>query len=148
MKDRIWVGFESLEDTKLPLEWKKGAFGSVLEFRGCVRNTNEGKEVAAIEYEAHHALAVKSLHEIRANLLGEFPDIADILIFHRTGKLLLGETSLLIGVASPHRKNAFAVCQKIIDEIKRSTPIWKHEYYSTNEKAWLSGTSLNSEKNS
>jgi molybdopterin synthase catalytic subunit len=148
MKDRIGVGFESLENTKLPSEWKNGAFGSVLEFRGCVRNTNEGKEVEAIEYEAHHTLAVKSLDEIRANLLKEFSDIVDILIFHRTGRLLLGETSLLIGVASPHRKNAFAVCQKIIDEIKRSTPIWKHECYSTNEKAWLAGTSLNTEKTS
>jgi molybdopterin synthase catalytic subunit len=104
MKDRIGVGFESLENTKLPSEWKNGAFGSVLEFRGCVRNTNEGKEVEAIEYEAHHTLAVKSLDEIRANLLKEFSDIVDILIFHRTGRLLLGETSLLIGVASPHRK--------------------------------------------
>lgn len=147
MKDRIWVGIESLEDTKLPPEWKKGAFGSVLEFRGCVRNTNEGKEVEAIEYEAHHQLAEKSLHEIRAKLLEEFPDIADILIFHRVGNLQLGETSLLIGVASPHRENAFTVCQKIIDEIKKVTPIWKHEHYSTNEKAWLSGASLKASNN-
>jgi molybdopterin synthase catalytic subunit len=148
MKDRIRVEFESLEDTKLPSEWKKGDFGSILEFRGCVRNTNEGKEVEAIVYEAHRPLAEKSLREIRENLLKEFPDIVDILIFHRTGRLLLGETSLLIGVASPHRKNAFTVCQKIIDEIKRRTPIWKHEYYSSSEKAWLPGTSLNTEKTS
>lgn len=143
MNQRIWVGSESIEDKKLPLLWREGAYGSILEFRGCVRNINEGKEVEGMEYEAHLPLAKKSLNEIRNNLLAEFPDVADILIFHRIAKLSLGETSLLVGVASAHRKNAFMVCQKIIDEIKRVTPIWKREFYVDQQAAWLAGNPLN-----
>lgn len=142
MQSLIWVGTESLENTKLPREWYKGSAGAVIEFRGCVRNENEGREVEGMHYDAHPLLATKSLVDIRAAILRECPVLADVFIYHRVGTLALGETSLLIGVASPHRIAAFAACQKIIDEIKRVTPIWKREFYVDQTAAWLDGTSL------
>jgi len=141
-KTRIWVGSQSLETTPLPQSWRQGTNGAVIEFRGCVRNINEGREVCGIDYDAHLPLARKALEEIRNEILEASPQLGDVLIFHRTGRLSLGETSLLVGVASPHRKEAFRACEDIIIEIKKRVPVWKRELYADESEAWLKGYSL------
>lgn len=145
-KSRIWVGTKSIENILLPSSWYRGGSGAVIDFRGCVRNLNEGRPVSGIEYDAFLPLAMQSLEEIRNETLQKYKSLEDLLIYHRVGLLNLGETSLIVGVASPHRKDAFAACQEIIDLIKKRTPVWKRELYIEGESQWLPGSSLAKEE--
>lgn len=143
MKERhIWVTKESLEDISIPKAWKEGDYGSVIWFLGCVRNLHDSKRVSGMTYDCHLALAETSLVEIRNEYLHKNKDISDILIYHRVGILELGETSLIVGVASAHRANAFEVCNDMVKDIKSRIPIWKYEHYVDAPSQWLPGTPL------
>lgn len=112
--------------------------GAVLLFLGTVRNRNEGRSVTAIEYEAYRSMAERVLRAIAEDACREHV-VSDVAIEHRVGRLAVGETSVAIAVAAPHRDDAYRASRTIIDRLKREAPIWKKEY-AQSEAVWLPGT--------
>jgi len=111
--------------------------GAACLFVGVVRNENAGRQVERMEYEAYEEMAVPLMKEIAAEAKRRFP-ITEVRLVHRVGRLAIGETSVAVAVASPHRAEAFEACRFAIDELKATVPIWKKEYYSDGT-AWLEG---------
>jgi molybdopterin synthase catalytic subunit len=95
------------------------------------------RETLYLEYEAYEAMALKEMERLITRARSEF-DISNIGIVHRLGRLEIGETSIVIAVAAPHRKAAFAACEWLIRELKRTVPIWKKEVYADGEH-WVEG---------
>ncbi len=102
--------------------------GAVATFVGLVRNENGGRRVLWLEYEAYEPLAVKSFVRIDEEAGDRWPSIG-LAIHHRIGRLEIGEASVVIAAASPHRAEAFAACRYAIERIKQIAPIWKHEHF-------------------
>ena len=103
------------------------------------KETGEIRETEYLEYEAYEPMALKELEKLIVQVKNEF-EISNVGIVHRLGKLEIGETSVVISVAAPHRKAAFAACEWIIRELKRTVPIWKKEVYLGGEE-WIEGDS-------
>ena len=111
--------------------------GAVATFAGLVRNHNQGRTVRFLEYEAYEPLAVRALVRIIDEARGMWPD-ARLAVHHRIGRLEIGEASVAIVAASPHRGNAFAACRYAIERVKQIVPIWKHEHFEGGD-VWLEG---------
>lgn len=94
-------------------------------------------ETEYLVYEAYEEMALKEMQKLAAKAKEDFA-ISNVGIVHRTGKIEIGETSVIISVAAPHRKDAFAACEWLIKELKRTVPIWKKEVYADGE-AWSEG---------
>ena len=131
-----------IEITNLPLDpervtsqVRKDTNGAVVTFLGTTRNNFEGKRVITLEYEAFEEMALKKLEEIRQELISEF-GIEDMAISHRIGRVDIGQISLVVAVASPHRKEAFLACHKAVDRLKETVPIWKKEVYEDGSR-WV-----------
>ena len=103
--------------------------GATVILDGYVRQWTRGTETKYLVYEAYAAMAVSEMRTLAERAREQF-EIAHVGIFHRVGKLEIGETSIAIAVAAPHRKPAFAACEWLIREVKRTVPIWKKEFYS------------------
>ena len=101
------------------------------------KKTGETRETMHLVYEAYEPMAIKEMRKLIDAAKAEF-DISHVGIVHRVGKLEIGETSVVISVAAPHRKAAFAACEWIIRELKRTVPIWKKEVFSDGE-VWIEG---------
>ena len=114
-----------------------GADGAVTSFVGLVRQTNLGRKVAFLDYEAYEPLAVKGLQRIVDEVKGNWPS-AKLGVHHRIGKLALGQASIIIVAASPHRADAFSACRYTIERVKQIVPIWKHEHFDGGD-VWLEG---------
>ena len=95
------------------------------------------RETLYLEYEAYESMALKEMQKLIDQANAQF-EISNIGIVHRLGKLEIGETSVVISVAAPHRKAAFAACEWLIRELKRIVPIWKKEVYADGE-VWVEG---------
>lgn len=107
-------------------------------FIGQVRNDRmEGREVSGIEYSAYEEMVGLVVEEIRANLLGRFPDLTGIRILHSTGYVASGEISLLVMVSSGHRKQAFAALEQCVELIKEKLPVWKKELFTDGSGRWI-----------
>ena len=113
--------------------------GATVTLDGYVRQFTKGRETLYLEYEAYEAMALKEMEKLIARARSDF-EIANVGIVHRLGKLEIGETSVVISVAAPHRKAAFAACEWLIRELKRTVPIWKKEVYADGEH-WVEGAS-------
>ncbi|MCB0293152.1 MAG: molybdenum cofactor biosynthesis protein MoaE, partial [Calditrichaeota bacterium] len=98
-------------------------------------NHSRGKEVQRLEYEAYPGMAEKMIGQIVAEA-GEKWDVRKAAVSHRTGRLEIGEIAVVIAVATPHRQDAFAACQYIIDRLKVVVPIWKKEV-ATDGETWI-----------
>ncbi|MDQ3281040.1 MAG: molybdenum cofactor biosynthesis protein MoaE [Acidobacteriota bacterium] len=109
--------------------------GAYVLFEGVVRNHHEGKSVESIFYDAYRPMAEKEIEKIVRNVEREFPQTA-IAIVHRLGRLFVGDSSIAIVAASPHRAEAFAACRALIDRIKETVPIWKKER-GPNGEEWV-----------
>ena len=109
--------------------------GAVVTFLGTTRDNFEGKRVITLESEAFEEMAVKKLEKIRQGLMAEF-QIEDIAISHRIGRVDIGQISLVVAVASPHRKEAFLACHEAVDRLKETVPIWKKEIYEDGSR-WV-----------
>lgn len=104
------------------------ASGAVVTFVGTVRDRARGREVIALEYEAYAPAAEKMMVQIAGEITERW-GIRDVAIVHRIGRLIVGEASVAMAVASPHREAAFAACQYAIERLKQIVPIWKKEFY-------------------
>jgi len=113
------------------------ADGAMTSFAGLVRDHNQGRRVSYLEYEAYEPLAVKALNLIIEESSMFWPT-ARVGVHHRTGRLDIGETSIIIVAASPHRSEAFAACRYTIERVKQIVPIWKHEHFEGGD-VWLEG---------
>ena len=99
----------------------------------------EVRETLYLVYEAYEPMALKEMQKLIDQAKAQF-EISNVGIVHRTGRLEIGETSVVISVAAPHRKDAFAACEWLITELKRTVPIWKKEVYADGEH-WVEGES-------
>ncbi len=131
----IRLSEEPLDASALAAGVRSDADGAVATFAGVVRETSRGKTVRALVYEAYGSMAQRQMEELAAEARRRWP-IGDLAMVHRTGTLAVGEVSVVIAVAAPHRGEAFDACEWLIDELKRSVPIWKKEIYTEGE-AWI-----------
>ncbi|MGE0043683.1 MAG: molybdenum cofactor biosynthesis protein MoaE [Vicinamibacterales bacterium] len=111
--------------------------GAVATFLGLVRDHNQGRRVSHLVYEAYEPLAEKALARIVAEATARWPGTR-LAVHHRTGSLAIGEASVAIAAASPHRADAFAACRYAIERVKQIVPIWKHEYFDGGD-VWIEG---------
>ena len=107
-------------------------YGAIATFSGTVRDTFEGERVRHLEYEAYAPMALRVLREIGKALHAEFA-IGRVAIAHRVGRLEVGETSVVIAVAAPHRQPALQACAAGIERLKASLPVWKKEVFEDGE---------------
>ena len=138
---------EKIEVSKAEEFVSSSKFGASLIFRGTVRETNENKKVTGITYDSHDVMVIKSFEEIY-NDVDKKLKIKDkaVYIEHVKGYLGLGEISIIIAVACPHRAETYILSRYIIEEIKKRSPIWKKEHYIDNKSDWLKGNPLVHEK--
>ena len=116
---------------------KRGEDGAALVFEGVVRNQTRGRKTLYLDYEAYEEMALKQMESLAVQALQQF-QIRDVAIVHRLGRLEIGETSVLIAVASAHRAAAFDACRWLIDTLKRTVPIWKKEHFEDGA-VWADG---------
>jgi molybdopterin converting factor subunit 1 len=116
---------------------KRGEDGAVLVFEGVVRNQTRGRRTLYLDYEAYEEMALAQMKALAAQALSQF-QVRDIALVHRLGRLEIGETSVLIAVASAHRAAAFDACRWLIDTLKKTVPIWKKEYFEDGA-VWADG---------
>ncbi len=111
--------------------------GAVVTFDGVVRNNTRGRRTLYLDYEAYEEMALKQMQGLAQTARQRF-GVGGVSIVHRLGRLEIGETSVLIAVASPHRGAAFEACRWIIDTLKKTVPIWKREYFEDGA-VWADG---------
>ena len=114
-----------------------GPHGAIVTFTGTVRGDNKGRRVTRLEYEAYEPLALKAFGIIADEVRAIWPT-ACVAFHHRTGSLAVGETSVAIAAASPHRSEAFSACRYVIERLKQVAPVWKHEFFDGGEE-WIEG---------
>lgn len=131
----VRVQTEPLDLAALFAEVESPAAGAIVTFSGVVRDHHEGKRVTAISYEAYGEMAEAKMRQIAEDVQRRWPECR-IAMAHRTGKLEIGEASVLIAVSAPHRAEAFDACEYAIDTLKQIVPIWKKEAYENGE-VWL-----------
>ncbi len=116
---------------------KRGEDGAVVAFDGIVRNHSRGCRTLHLDYEAYEEMAVKQMDALGREARSRF-GVRHVAIVHRLGRLAIGETSVLIVVASAHRAQAFDACRWIIDTLKKTVPIWKKETFADGA-VWADG---------
>jgi len=109
--------------------------GAIATFTGTTRNRSRDRDVQYLDYEGYEGMAEGVMTEI-ATELGERYDLCGVAIHHRTGRVEIGETSVVIAVSAPHRADALAACRDAIDELKQRVPLWKKEVYAGGEE-WI-----------
>lgn len=107
---------------------KQGEDGAVVVFDGIVRNNTRGRKTLYLDYEAYEEMAEKQMRDLGAEARARF-GVRHVTIVHRLGRLMVGETSVLIVVAAAHRGQAFDACRWVIDTLKKQVPIWKKETF-------------------
>jgi molybdopterin synthase catalytic subunit len=128
---------EPIQAEALVNKLKQGEDGAVAIFDGIVRNNTRGRRTLYLDYEAYEEMALKQMCALAQEASGRFA-IRDITIVHRLGRLGVGETSVLIAVASAHRAAAFDACRWLIDTLKKTVPIWKKEHFEDGA-VWADG---------
>ncbi len=116
---------------------KAGEDGAVCLFDGIVRNHTRNRRTLYLEYDSYPAMAMAGMERLAMQALAGFP-VRDVRIVHRVGRLEIGETSVVIVVASAHRAAAFDACRWIIDTLKKTVPIWKKEFFADGA-TWADG---------
>jgi molybdopterin synthase catalytic subunit/molybdopterin converting factor small subunit len=109
--------------------------GAIASFIGTTRLESRGRSVEHLDYEAYEGMAERVMAEIAA-VLKERYDVCEIAIHHRTGRVDIGEASVVIAVSAPHRQDALAACKDAIDTLKEQVPLWKKEVYEGGEE-WV-----------
>ena len=116
---------------------KAGSDGAVCVFDGIVRDNTRGRKTLFLDYEAYREMALEQMRRLSAEAVERF-GVREVAVVHRLGRLMVGETSVLIVVASAHRASAFEACRWLIDTLKKTVPIWKKETFADGA-VWVDG---------
>jgi MoaE-MoaD fusion protein len=116
-------------------EVRSDAAGAIATFIGTTRVQSRGRTVLHLDYEAYEEMAEQVMAEIATELKSRY-DLCGIAIHHRTGRVEIGEASVVIAVSAPHRQDALAACKDAIDTLKQQVPLWKKEFYEGGEE-WI-----------
>src|ERR1035437_1090796 len=111
--------------------------GATVTLDGYVRRFTNDRETLYLVYEAYEPMALKEMQKLIGFAKQQF-EISNVGIVHRLGRLEIGESSVVIAIAAPHRRPAFEACEWMIHELKRTVPIWKKEVYADGEE-WIEG---------
>lgn len=125
---RVELVFERIDATAITAGIKAGEDGAVTIFDGIVRNNSRGRQTLYLDYTAYEAMALEQMKALAQEAKTRFA-IRDVAMVHRLGRLEIGETSILIAVASAHRGATFEACRWLIDTLKKQVPIWKREVF-------------------
>lgn len=138
MHDRLAsIGTAPLDLDEVVRQVSAAEHGAVVTFMGTVRGENAGRRVLRLEDQAYDALALKAFQSILEEARQFWP-AARVAFRHRTGRVELGEPSVVIAAASPHRAEAFAACRYVIERIKQVAPVWKREFFEGGD-SWVEG---------
>jgi len=116
---------------------KAGSDGAVCIFDGIVRDNTRGRQTLYLDYEAYREMALEQMRRLAAEAVEQF-GVRDVALVHRLGRLYVGETSVLVVVASAHRGATFDACRWLIDTLKKTVPIWKRETFADGA-VWADG---------
>ncbi len=134
---RIEILDHALPIAEVMAEIKAGPDGAVCTFDGIVRDNTRGRRTLYLDYEAYREMALEQMRGLATEAQQKFP-VRDIALLHRLGRIEVGESSVLIVVASAHRGAAFDACRWLIDTLKRQVPIWKKETF-VDGAVWADG---------
>lgn len=134
---------EKIEVQRIVEGIRQPADGACCVFEGIVRNNSRGRRALFLDYEAYEPMALREMESLVAESRQKF-QIREAVIVHRLGRLHIGETSVLVAVASAHRAAAFEACRWLIDSLKKRVPIWKKEYFEDGA-IWADGEPFPSE---
>lgn len=126
---------DSIDITAVYQYLQSAETGAVNLFIGTVRNRTKGKEVTKLVFEAYDKMALKEMNKLAEAAKTRWP-VDKVLIYHITGEKQPGEAVVAVGVTSAHRDASFEACRFLIDELKKTVPIWKKEYYTDNS-VWV-----------
>jgi molybdopterin synthase catalytic subunit len=111
--------------------------GGIALFLGAVRDHDHGRGVLRLSYSAHPSAAAE-LRRVAEKVAASY-DVRALAAVHRVGELAVGDLAVVVAVACPHRGEAFDACRLLIDELKRSVPIWKQQWFTGGESEWVNG---------
>ncbi len=132
----IEVTAQPIEPQRLRATLANPGAGGYCAFEGWVRNLNEGRTVERLEYEAYEPLVISEGEKVITEAMERYPFLAARCV-HRVGLLEIGDLAVWVGVAAPHRDEAFKACRYIIDQLKVRLPIWKKEHYVDGDSGWV-----------
>lgn len=137
-QDSFSIRFSPLSLDEVYQQADDPANGAVVVMSGTVRNQTDGKPVVYLEYQAYEPMALTIFQQIAHHIRQKWQDTNRVIIHHRTGRLQIGEISVLVAVGCPHRGEAFAACRYAIDTLKHNAPIWKKEWWEDGTSEWVS----------
>jgi molybdopterin synthase catalytic subunit len=131
----------AIRDTDLSVDEVRSAIadpaaGGEVLFVGTVRDNDGDKGVTALSYTAHPS-AEAELRKVAEAIVVKYPDVIALAAVHRVGDLAVGDLAVVVGVSCPHRAEAFHACHALIDELKASVPIWKHQRFTDGADEWV-----------
>jgi len=129
----------AIDPAAILAEVQRAGNGATVLFAGTVRDVNDGRAVTGMEYTAYEAMAERELKLVATEATALFAT-DDVVVEHRLGALDVGEVSVAIAVAHPHRARAFEAARYVIEELKRRVPVWKLEHYVDGTREWVDPT--------
>ena len=112
------------------------AAGGIALFAGAVRDSDHDRDVSGLSYSAHPS-ATGELRRVAETIAEKFPAVVGIAAVHRVGDLAIGDLAVVLAVSCPHRSEAFDACRELIDLLKASVPIWKHQRFGDGTAEWV-----------
>jgi molybdopterin synthase catalytic subunit len=112
------------------------AAGGIALFAGAVRDSDHDRDVSGLSYSAHPS-AAGELRRVAETIAEKFPAVVGIAAVHRVGDLAIGDLAVVLAVSCPHRSEAFDACRELIDLLKASVPIWKHQRFGDGTAEWV-----------
>lgn len=137
MPDRVEIVERPIDPREVLAGLAAPADGAVGSFFGTVRDHHHGRRVLRLEYHAYPEMALRVMRQIAAEARGRF-EISSLVLLHRLGTLEIGEISVALAVAAPHRGPALAACRHALERVKHEVPIWKREHFEDGV-AWVIG---------
>jgi molybdopterin synthase catalytic subunit len=131
------ITHRSIDTRRLAGRLLRGGEGAVVTFEGTVRNHTGGRRTLYLDYEGYEPMALRIMAEIGRELVRSFA-LEGVAMVHRMGRLLVGETSVVVAVTAAHRRPAFEAAREGIDRLKKRVPIWKKEHFADGE-VWVEG---------
>jgi molybdopterin synthase catalytic subunit len=131
----------AIRDTDLSVDEVRNAIadpaaGGEVLFIGTVRDNDAARDVAALAYSAHPS-AEAELRRVAADIVAKYPQAIGVAAVHRIGDLAVGDLAVVVGVSCAHRGEAFHACHALIDELKASVPVWKHQRFADGSDEWV-----------